>query len=237
MDDLQFRRCIYADPNTTDAEVIQAKDADPTKRQFSQDIEKLNRHIHRALHVPVPDDLANKLILKQTLMSFQQQKRKNWINLAMAASIAFVVGLTVNFVQSYNPYSTLAELALAHVHHEEAFFSNNSEVTATLASLNQKMAPFNGRFLQSPGELISVSYCDFGGIKSLHLVFKGESDMVTVFVMPDDNTMQFNDSFSDEKLNGQALHYVNANIVIIGDKKESLQQWQDKISENIHWSI
>ena len=99
MDDLQFRRGIYADPKSRDKATQAAIDADPAKQQFVKDIEALDDKLARAMNVPVPDDLYNKLILRQTLASHQQQKKKTRIQLAMAASVAFALGLTFNFMQ------------------------------------------------------------------------------------------------------------------------------------------
>ena len=63
MDDLQFRRALYADPTNQDPEVIAAQQSDPSKKQFAHDIYQLDKHIEQALKVPVPDDLCDKLIL------------------------------------------------------------------------------------------------------------------------------------------------------------------------------
>ena len=237
MDDLQFRRSIYADPSSTDQDVLAAKKADPAKQQFAEELVKLDQQIHRAMNIDVPDDLYNKLMLRQTLASHQQQKRKNRIQLAMAASVAFAVGLTVNFVQSSNAYTDLGDYALAHVNHEAHLFSNNSNAQITLASLNKEMSPYHASFSQSLGKLISAGECNFGGIKVLHLVYKGKTQPVTVFVVPPNDGLNFDANFSNGDLHGEAQQFKNANIVVVGDKDEPLQQWQQKIDKNITWSI
>ncbi len=237
MDDLQFRRSIYADPNTCDQEVLEAKNADPIKKQFAQDIEKLDRQIYQAMKIDVPDDLYNRLILRQTLASHQQQKRKSRIQLAIAASVAFAVGLSFNFMHSSRAYTDLGDYAIAHVNHEAHMFNNNSVSNITLTSLNEKMATYNGNFSQSLGTLISASYCDFDGIKALHLVYQGQREPVTVFVIPSENGLTFDASFASEHLHGEAQQYKNANIIVVGDKNEPLKQWEANINKNVTWSI
>lgn len=237
MDDLQFRRSIYADPSTQDNNILDAKKADPAKKQFAQSIEKFDKQIHQAINIDVPDDLYNKLMLRQTLASHQQQKRKNRIQLAMAASIAFAVGLSFNFMQSSNAYTDLGDYALAHVGHEAHLFNNNSNAQITLASLNEKMATFNGNFNQSLGKLISAGNCDFAGIKVLHLVYQGTDQPVTVFIVPPTNNLNFDSNFSNGKLYGEAQQFKNASIIVVGDKNESLKQWKENISKDINWSI
>lgn len=237
MDDLQFRRSIYADPNTRDEEMIAAMKSDPTKQKFAQELEDLDSKIFQALNVEVPDDLSNKLILRQTLASHQQQKRKGRVRLALAASVAFAMGLTFNFMQFSSAYTNLGDYAIAHVSHEEGYFSNTASANISLATLNDKMAAFNGSFTSDIGKLLFADYCRFDGMKSLHLVFQGETSTVAVFVVPHNEDLAFSANFSNDRLSGKSQQFQHSNIIVVGDKNESLKQWQKTIGENVNWSI
>ena len=237
MDDLQFRRSIIADPKSRDAEAKKAIKNDPAKQKFAQEIDALDDKIAQAMNIPVPDDLYNKLILRQTMASHQQQKSKTRVRLAMAASVAFVMGLTINFMMFSSTYKNLGDYAIAHVNHEAMHFSNNDKPTVTLASLNDKMAAFKGSFDSTFGTLIFADYCRFDGSKSLHLVFQGQSSPVNIFILPDDENMEFIANFADDKLQGKSLHFNHSNIVVVGDKEEPIKQWQERVSNNITWAI
>ena len=237
MDDLQFRRSIIADPKGRDVEAKKAIKNDPAKQKFAQEIDALDDKIAQAMNIPVPDDLYNKLILRQTMASHQQQKSKTRVRLAMAASVAFVMGLTINFMMFSNTYKNLGDYAIAHVNHEAAHFSNNDKPTVTLASLNEKMTAFKGSFDSTFGTLIFADYCRFDGSKSLHLVFQGQSSPVNIFILPDDENMEFIASFANDKLQGKSLHFNHSNIIVVGDKKEPIKQWQERVSNNITWAI
>jgi len=237
MDDLQYRRSIYADPTSLDKGIIEAQNADPAKKQLAQELCQFDEKIKQAMKVPVPDDLCNKLLLRQTLASHQQEKRKTRVHLALAASVAIVAGLVVNYLQFSSSYTNLGDYALAHVYHEQNTLSNDDNTRVSLTSLNKKMTTFNGNFSASMGELISADYCRFDGMKSLHLVFRGLTDTVTVFVVPKKEHLTFTDKFSDEKLHGESLSFEHANILVVADKNESLSQWQRTINNNITWSI
>lgn len=236
MDDLQYRRSIYADPTSQNDDIIAAQNADPAKKQLAQELYLFDEKLKQAMKVPVPDDLCNKLLLRQTLASHQQEKRKSRIHLALAASVAIVAGLVVNYLQFSSSYTNLGDYALAHVYHEQRAFSNDDNTRVSLTSLNKKMTTFNGTFSESMGELISADYCRFDGMKSLHLVFKGVTDTVTVFIVPKEEHLAFTDKFSDEKLRGESLDFKNANILVVADKNESLAKWQRTINDNISWS-
>jgi len=237
MDDLQFRRRIYADPNTRDEDMLDAIKSDPSKQSFAQELEDLDSKLFRALNVEVPSDLSDKLILRQTLASHQQQKRKSRVHLSIAASVAFAMGLTFNFMQFSSTYSTLGDYAIAHVAHEEDYFSNTSTENVSLASLNDKMATFNGSFTSRVGKLLFANFCRFDGMKSLHLVYQGETSTVTVFVVPNNEDLEFSANFTGNKLIGKSQHFTHSNIIVVGDKNEPLQKWQNAIDKSVNWSI
>jgi hypothetical protein len=237
MDDLQFRRSIIADPKNRDDAINAAIKDEPAKQKFAQELDALENKISQAMNIPVPDDLAYKLILRQTLASHQQHKRKTRDRLAMAASVVFVMGLTVNFMMFSSTYKNLGDYAIAHVNHEASHFSNNDQPNVTLASLNDKMAVFKGSFDSTFGALIFADYCRFDGNKSLHLVFKGQSSPVNIFILPDDEDIKFIDNFSNDKLQGKSFNFNHSNIIVVGDKKEPIEQWQERVKNNITWSI
>jgi hypothetical protein len=237
MDDLQFRRAIYADPNNQGADVVAAQQQDPKKKQFAKDVCQLDERIKRALQIPVPDDLYNRLILRQTLASHQVKKRTTRVHLALAASVAIVGGLVLNFMQFSSAYTNLGDYALAHVYHEQGDFANNATSQITLTSLNKKMTTFDGNFSKSLGKLLSADYCRFDSMKSLHLVYQGKTSPVTVFVIPKNDQLSFSSTFNDKQFFGSSLEFLNSNIIVVADKNESLDQWQQNISETVSWSI
>lgn len=237
MDDLHFRRSLFADPTTQDKDVIEAQKNDPAKKRLAKELCQFDEQIKQAMKIPVPDDLCNKLLLRQTLVSHHQEKRKTRIHLALAASIAIIAGLVVNYLQFSYSYSNLGDYALAHVYHEQNAFSNGDNTRVSLTSLNKKMTTFNGNFNESMGELIAADYCRFDGMKSLHLVFKGLTDVVTVFVVPKEDHLTFTDKFSDNTLQGESLSFQHANIIVVSDKNESLSKWESIIKNNITWLI
>ena len=235
MDDLQFRRNILADPYDLDEAMKNAIKEDPAKQKIANDIDKLDTAIAQAMQVPIPDDLYNKLILRQTLESHKQKKRKNKIQFSLAASVALVLGLSFQFIQFSSAYTNIGDQALAHIDHEAGRFDNFSSKSISLDKLNKKMAAFKGSFSASLGTLISADFCRFDGMKSLHLVFQGKTSPVTVFVVPETEELAFTSNFSTQTLIGQSQHFEHTNIIVIGDKNESVQEWQNTINEHISW--
>ena len=213
MDDLQYRRSIYADPSSLDDDIIAAQNADPSKKRLAEELLLFDEKLKQAMDIPVPDDLCDKLLSRQSFDSHKQEKRKSRVHLALAASVAIVAGLVVNYLQFSNSYTNFGDYALAHVYHEE--FHNNDNNRVSLSSLNKKLGTFNANFNESIGELISADYCRFDGMKSLHLVYKGLTDTVAVFVIPKEDHLTFTTKFSDSKLKGESLAFKEADIIIV----------------------
>ncbi len=236
MDDLNFRRAIYADPKTQNAEVLAAMKTDEKKKKFSQELSQLDEKIMQAMQVPVPDGLCDKLILRQSLANHQVYKRKTRIHLALAASVAIIGGLVLNFMQFSSAYNNLGDYALAHVYHEQGHFNNDSTTQVSLTNLNNKMATFDGSFKKSLGKLLFADYCRFDGMKSLHLVYQGATSPVTVFIVPKDEQLNFTPNFNDKKLFGSSIEFKHSNVIVVADKNESLSQWKKSISDTVSFS-
>ena len=236
MDDLQFRRTIYADPNCKDDAVKKAASADPSKQQFWNELRLLESKFQKAINVEVPNNLANKLILRQTLESHEVQKRKTRWHLALAASVAFVFGISFTLWQQ----STLLDLgnhALAHVYDEnDGAFALQVDGDISIDSVNAQLASYGAEFTEDMGRIYFANFCDFDKIKSFHMVMQGENGKVTVFVVPHTQDYKSVESFTDGKMSGQVIEARNASIIMISDKDKPYEQLKSKIKQKMLFS-
>ncbi len=237
MDDLQFRRAMYADPNTKDADILKAIKDDATKQKFADDLGVLDTKIADALQVSIPENLPEKLILRQSLASHQQQRRRSKLTLAIAASVTLALGALLHSVQFSHSYSTIGDYAIAHVNHEAPYYHNDMLDNVSLATLNTKMASFDVSFTEKFGQLIMADFCQFDGMKSIHLIFRGKTSPVNIFIIPQNDHLAFSSSFASNNLKGVAKDYNKKQIIVVGDNTEPLQQWQQRIAQNIRSSI
>ncbi len=237
MDDLEFRKRLYSDPASQDQDMIDAIKQDSARKNLADELNAFDDKILTAMKVEVPENLASQLILRQSLHAHQQTKKKSRIHLAMAASVAFAVGITVNFLTASPVYTNVADYSLAHYHHEAANFDNTGDIQYSLANFNSEMNDLNVSFSDKLGKLISIDGCYFDGMDSVHLVFEGKYDNVTVFIVPKSEHLKFSQQFNDETVQGVARQYQQGDVIIMGDRKETLELWQQKIDETIEWSI
>ncbi|MBF7073274.1 DUF3379 domain-containing protein [Glaciecola sp. MH2013] len=223
MDELTFRRTIYADPNTTDPDVVKAAKDDPSKQAFWDDIKALDAQMIAAASIPVPDNFAEKLILRQGMDEFSQHRKKRPWYVAMAASVAMVV--SIGYMTLLAGDNGLANDVFAHVSHEyvnkEIMMSSGNVSTE---SINKKMATFNGQLSDEIGNIVSANYCYLDKIKSLHMIIKGEKGLISLFVVPDSESKDLKEDFSNDELTGNSFLLESAKIIVVGENAAEVSQ-------------
>jgi hypothetical protein len=234
MDDLEFRRATLADPSSNDKRVLEAAANDPKKQDFLNEIKQLNNKMTDASKITIPDGLAHRLLLRQTLTTHSQnRKRNNVIQLALAASIAFVLGIGVTNWQNASAVS-LSEHGIAHVLHEGDYALKASE-DITLQQVNLKLARFGGEMTATAGRIYYANFCDFDNIKSLHLVMQGEAGKVSVFIVPHEKAYM-TDNAVEGKWNSQTFDLSKASLVVVSDVPSDVTKMKEKLAKTIQFS-
>jgi hypothetical protein len=234
MDELEFRRTLYADPNCTDESVLAAIADDPKKREFHKELKQLNKNMHQASQVKVSDDLVHKLILRQTMQTHKSSKMRNRIQLVMAASVAFVVGVSFTMWQQNNLLD-LSKQAIAHVHYE-GNYALGAQENFSLQQVNAKLAQFGGEFTEELGQVYYANFCDFENVRSLHMVMQGENGKVSVFVIPHDDAHDANGSATERGYQSQAIDVKRASIIVVGEEGVDIQGMKEQLKRKIHFS-
>jgi hypothetical protein len=235
MDELEFRRILYADPNCTDKEVLAAIAGDPKKQEFCKELKQLEKKMQQAAQIEIPDDLIHKLMLRQSMESHKSNRVRNRIQLAMAASIAFVVGISFTMWQQNNLLD-LSKQAIAHVHYEGGYALDAQE-NISLQQVNAKLAKFGGEFSEDIGRVYYANFCDFENVRSLHMVVEGENGKVSVFVVPHNDDYLVEGSSSDKKYTSQAIDLQRASIIVVGEEGVDINQMKVQLNKKIRFSI
>ena len=167
-------------------------------------------------------------------MQVQQQKHKrNMWQFAMAASVVFVVGLSVIFWQQ-SQILRLSEYGIAHVLHE-GDYALGADEDISLQQVNAKLARFGGELVGNVGQVYYSNFCDFNHIKSLHLVMQGEQGKVSVFVVPHNDAYAI-DSLHEGRWKSEAMNLQKASIVVVGEEDQSVKAMKEKLAKNMVFS-
>lgn len=233
MDELEFRRRIYADPETTDSDVVAAAKDDENKRNFWNEQLHFDKQLRKAVKVDVPEDLANRLIWQQSANEFARyQKRSRWY-VALAASVAFTVG--IGFTMWYHQPISVGGQALAHMQYAE-IEQAHSQMPVNLEMVNAKLASFGASFDDMIGDVEVVNFCHLSTVRSLHLIVNTPQGKMSVFVVPERGDIRVPSEFNDKQYRGESIKMQHANIMVVGSKDADLSEMKSTITKRLQFS-
>ncbi|GIU26342.1 hypothetical protein TUM4644_22330 [Shewanella colwelliana] len=232
MDELKFRREAYENPNNHDDDFLSAMRSSDERQAFVKDLKRLDSQIESALKVDVPEGLEAKLLLNQQLHQHQVQRRKTGFTMALVASVAFVAGISFTLLR-LGPVD-LGQHALAHVYHEDMALISHDDVSFN--TINTQLASLgtlaNARFTEQPGQVLYSTYCDFQGVKSIHLVMQGAQGKVTLFIVPVEDRMILDEAFADNRYQGMGFAADNAYMLLVGEHHDDLNNIKEEIKQS-----
>ena len=232
MDDLTFRKTVYADPFTKDPELIEAAAKDPKKQAFWHEIKAMEIELQAAMNIHVPEHLAEKLILRQTLSEHKETTQKRPWYIALAASVVFASILSFSMLNSGS--NKLSDDVFAHMSHVDVELMKSANVD--LNAINDKLASFNGQVDGDLGEVVSANYCYLDKIKSLHVIIRGEHGLTSLFVVPDSITDSISKTFSNATYQGASFLLESAKVIIVGENKSDVERLEQRAKQAMSFS-
>jgi hypothetical protein len=178
MNCLEFRRIVLVRPLHPGGEAHQHSQECAACREFLARQCELDADIYLAMNVPVPDGLADRILVAQGL----RNKRRLW-PWAIAATVALVAGLIL-VLSSYDRGDELGREVIAHVAAEPKSFELVSKHAAGL--LPTALGLQGVRALSPLGEVTYSSLCPLAGQLARHVVVATSDGAITMFLMPDD---------------------------------------------------
>ncbi|WP_299686120.1 DUF3379 domain-containing protein [uncultured Vibrio sp.] len=238
MDDLEFRRRVLSEPKQRTQDIIDAATNSEANRHFLDDVLSLDKQIHSAMNVDVPDDLADRILFNQTSNEESKTIKPTFARraMAMAASVAFVAGLLVGQINWGNALvspaqASLADTAMQHVVDEKSFVSALDE-KVTAQQINAKMIPFAFQFDQPfPYHVYYLNHCGFGQSNAVHMVFQGEKGKVTLFLtgIATDKPVHFD----EQGMSGSVTPLDHSSLILVGEKDENVSKIAEKLTKMI----
>ena len=190
MECLEFRRQLGSDPRHESAAMAAhrrdcAGCAEAQARALGVELQ-----LKRALAVPVPAGLADRVLLAQMTAERRERgaQRRRWIGgLALAASLVLAIGLGV--VWSSRPAAAFTDLMVDHLQHEPQAFAAREPLASD--AVRERFDLRGVRLAASlPGGISYVSACPVGPYKTVHMVMPEAAGPVTVIYVADHRERQ-----------------------------------------------
>ncbi|HEH9427350.1 TPA: DUF3379 domain-containing protein [Aeromonas sobria] len=257
MDELEFRRNAMIQPNDQQPDFLETADASQANRHYLDEMKQFDRTLKRAMQVDVPAGLAERILLKQAMLQdtpddnihplnsattlASDRTQSPWRQIAMAASVAFLLGMSTRWIslpEATPTASSLAQVAMAHVYDEAPFIQGTDE-RVNLHSINSKMEKYGATLSEMNGLNVTyANHCSFYQGPALHMVIQGKMGPITLFLVPKHVPLTLQQaSFEDGTLKGEIVQLKGANMVLIGEMKEPLAPVATALQSRLHWAI
>ncbi len=227
MNCMDFRRMLLTDPHSKDAEFA------AHRRHCSECADAVARSAHlehrlrAAVNIDVPENLASRILLKH---SFEARSRRPWWRtrrvFALAASVLLAAVIAGLGYQSHHEQQRLGEEFVALVNDAPYALASTQRISGT--EISAALAP-TGLDLQ--GEIGVVTFagrCLVRDKLSGHIVLKGETAPVTVFLIKD-QLVSSRTAIRTAHYSGIVLPQGSGTIAIVSTPGEALERVEARV--------
>ncbi len=232
MNCFEFRRYCLSDPATQTAEFLSHKRDCPHCAEFAASVSLMDKRLVDALRVEVPENLASRIILRQSIMRDQsRQKRKRL--LALAASVLIALGLgTVLLFPKGTPGPGPA--LFAHLNTESELLSAREDVSR--ARLVEVLDTAGVVLTGDLGVVTHASPCPLSQHGGAHLVVAGTKGSVMVLLLRGENVAGPT-VIHDGRREGLIVPTETGSLALIGEQGEQLPELAARLRGALSWRL
>ena len=229
MNCLAFRRQLAVDPATRDAAFAAHREQCPGCAEAYARAEAFEQSLRRALAVPVPEGLAERVLLRQTTDRRVAGRGAGSRWLALAAAVVLSLGAGV-FGYRYLGQRDLGEMSVAHLPHEPQALTARAEVPA--AEVRQAFASYQVALAAAPQPVSYVRNCRVGVNHAVHMVVQRDEGPVTVMYFADRHEAGRSE-FRRAGMMGRAVPMAQGTLVLLAAQQRSFdaleQAWRGSL--------
>jgi hypothetical protein len=236
MNCMEFRRAALANPLHPGHEALKHEADCPDCTHFYQALRAQEEVLYEAMNVPVPDGLADRILLRQS-RGWRERFLPRFVIPALAASIALAIGLGFGLgrdrLQHDLAAESLAAGIAAHVLKEPQALA--SEQNLPVPMLAKAVSRSGGELLSAFGQVSYVQRCPLpGGGTGEHLVFNMPQGKVTLILMPTKTVASAIRLFKDG-LNVSVLPAGDGSLALIAETDEQIREAEQWAMNGLRW--
>ena len=229
MNCLQFRRAMEAEPGGSDEMVRSHARECGACAAHARRLCDFNRTLDAAMKTPVPEKLAERILLRHAFHS-RGTRRFQWP--ALAAGLALLASAAFAVMGYLHSESRLEHEVIALVNAADYALQARGPVAAH--TLSTALKPVG---LRLDGAIDNVSFagrCLVRGNLSGHVVLRMQDSPITVFLMPGENLLR-QTRFEGENWSGLLVPADNGAIAIVARRGQALDGVMRQVLNAIRW--
>jgi len=226
----EFKRLIGADPWNRDPETLRARNSAPEFETAAAEAEAFEEKLQSALHVQPPAGLLDEI---KGMSQQQPAQRRNWMPLALAASLLIAIGaIGMVWKQSRQWDSVEAYLADHYSHDGDALVAgatdivSEQEVMRIMASLNASADQ------QLSGRIKFIKFCPTPEGRGAHMVVSTDQGPMTIIFMPKTQVTN-GEMVTFDQMHAFLIDLEHGSAAIIGKQSQAVENMEAMIRESL----
>ena len=246
---LEFRRLCLSEPGSRDDGYLRHREECDDCARYADTVDVVDGKLEEAMRIPVPDDLVNRIRLRQVIQDEQSGGGFRPMKVALVAGVILAVTLGTLFgYQLHETNQYIRQLAASAVDHTRMerqgnhFVAEHKDPKRQRARFKQVLAAFGGNVmddeLDALGEILHVQVCALDSINGpvAHAVIQGEQGEITVYYVFG-RSLRGPENFDQGQFKGMLVPTGQGNMAILGDPGEQLVAVADKLEQAVAWHI
>jgi hypothetical protein len=236
MNCLEFRRRLGSEPASTQADFVAHRSGCGFCSAAQARADEFESRIRRALDVPVPASLADRILLAQTtqLRHGLRHRRRGVAVIALAAAASVVVALlAVNRPQSAMP--ELAGMVAEHLR-EHVVSASDADRPVPSADVIEAFAARGVSIASVPEGVNYVHKCPAGPYRTVHMVMPEREGLVSVVYVADAKASGRTD-FDHAGIRGRELPLGKGSLIMLAQSDDSFDAiegaWRSVLGEAV----
>ena len=225
----EFKKLMGADPLNKDAETKLARNSSPEFEAAAAEAEAFEEKIQGAMNIQPPADLLNEI----KAISHQPVKRRNWVPMALAASLLIAVSaVTIVWKQSRSWDSVEAYLADHYSHDGSALLSKATGPDAE-QDINRIMAKLDAYADQQlSGQITHIQHCPTPDGRGAHIIVSTDQGPMTIIFMPKTQVTD-GEMIEFDQMHALLVNLDHGSAAIIGGQSQAVEDLEDMLRASL----
>lgn len=232
MNCLEFRRRLATDPGSRDPELVaHARGCSECAPALAR-AARLEQGLHQAVRVPVPENLASRILLRHSFDDRHRARRRR-LSLALAASVVVLVAGALAARFGADDVSALETEVLSLMRNATYALEATGPVSADAVA--EALRPIGLGMEGSIGNVTFAGRCVVKGTLSGHIVLRGSRAPITVFLIPQ-TLVARRESIHPGAWNGVVVPHSSGTIAVVAEPGETLDAVAERVGAMVRWS-
>jgi hypothetical protein len=228
----EFKKLIGADPRNRDPETLRARNSSAEFEAAATEASIFEDKLEAALRIQPPADL-----LSEIKGISQQPVRRNWVPLAMAASLMIAVGAAAIVWQQTHHWDSVEEYVEDHYSYDGVdLLADATDIVA-----GQDIVKIMGKLgatmdQQLAGSIKFIKFCPTPDGRGAHMVVSTDQGPMSIIFMPktkviDGVMIEFNQQHA------LLVNLENGSAAIIGERSQAIENLEPMLRKSLKTSL